>query len=561
MAPSLPTELLLSITQQWPCRDLQILQLASLLSPYTPSPATIVVHGIEATGKSGIVRSILSQYGDQDKDEDDDTYSSSNARAIPHAYVRCAECITGRHLLSKIIAAILAALGLPEDAVKGAIDHVCTMGVVLKDIFEGRKGGGVGEIEKLVLVLDGVEEQREAQQFLLPALARLGEMIPALCVVMILSTTPQPLAFEVVGIPHVYFPPYTRKEAISIITSSPPPPIPEGELPPETTSHIYPQFVSTVYDSLIGPTASTIPSFRSVCARLWPQFVGPITRGEKPLASGSGEQDVQWDFTRLLVKNRRIFQHHGEGVLVHRIAAPVVVPPPTTTSTTATATTKDTLVPTLPLSLPYLPTLVLTSAYLATYTHPRLDTVLFSKFASSASAQRKKNHHKRKLKKIFAQTDTSAPPLQGADDPQTPRKKNGPGRPRKGETKAKREVIGAGSGLTARPFPLERLLAIYRAIDPDPTLLPSSKGATAANATADAVADMVYTELATLHRLRLVVPASRSGGGGGSKGDTLPGGSEAVDAGEKWRVNVSGEWVVGMAKRIGIEVQEFVGDV
>lgn len=513
------------------------------------------------------MRSILTH----DNDNDDDSSDLNNTHTIPHAYIRCAECITSRHLLSKILAAALVSLGLSEDAVKDTVDHVSGLAVILKDILEGRRGGG--GVEKFVLVLDGVDEQREAQQFLLPALARLGEVvsslsflsmglwltvrpdkIPSLCVVMVLSSTPQPLAFEVVGISHIYFPSYSRKEAISIVTSTTSPTAIEGEISPETTSRLYAQFVSAVYDSLIGPTAGTIPSFRSACARLWPQFIAPITHGEKPLPSGGGEEVVEWDFPRLLVKNRKLFQHHGEDILVHRIA-----PPTTTTSKDNNPTT------TLPLSLPYLPTLVLTSAYLATYTHPRLDTVLFSKFASSASARRKRNHHQRKLKKISAQTDTSAPPLPGAGDEagQTP-KKQGPGRPRKGQTKAKREVLGAGSGLSAKAFPLERLLAVYRAIDPDPTLLPSSnnnKEATSAvNVTADVVADMVYTELATLHRLRLVVPASGSGGGG-ARGDTLPGGSEAVDAGEKWKVNVAGEWVVGMAKRIGVDVQEFVGDV
>lgn len=59
---------------------------------------------------------------------------------------------------------------------RDTVDHVNGLAVVLKDILEGRRGGGDG-VKKFVLVLDGVEEQREAQQFLLPALARLGEVV------------------------------------------------------------------------------------------------------------------------------------------------------------------------------------------------------------------------------------------------------------------------------------------------------------------------------------------------------------------------------------------------
>ena len=69
------------------------------------------------------------------------------------------------------------------------------------------------------------------------------------------------------------------------------------------------------------------------------------------------------------------------------------------------------------------------------------------------------------------------------------------------------------------------------------------------------MSDAIYAELATLRRLRLVVPAgSRAGlvSGGSSSGNT------SADAGEKWSVNVSGDWIGEMAKGIGVEVGEWL---
>ena len=82
-----------------------------------------------------------------------------------------------------------------------------------------------------------------------------------------------------------------------------------------------------------------------------------------------------------------------------------------------------------------------------------------------------------------------------------------------------------------RPFSLERLLAIVRAIHPHG--VPNQRS----------IADRVYCHLAELERLRLVVPAS--------------GGAASYDDEEKWRVNVSREWVEDVARQWGIGLSEF----
>jgi len=99
-----------------------------------------------------------------------------------------------------------------------------------------------------------------------------------------------------------------------------------------------------------------------------------------------------------------------------------------------------------------------------------------------------------------------------------------------------------------KPFSLERLLAILRAINPSGIPNRPGKG----------VSDRVYRELGELERLRLVV---RSSSGGGSSAGAAPGpsSSAALDDAteEKWRVNVGRDWVVAMGHAWGLTVSEY----
>ena len=80
----------------------------------------------------------------------------------------------------------------------------------------------------------------------------------------------------------------------------------------------------------------------------------------------------------------------------------------------------------------------------------------------------------------------------------------------------------------ARPFTLERLVAILRAIHPS--------GVTRG------VADRVYAELGELERLRLVVRVSEKGGD--------EGGLE-----ERWRCVVGREWVGSAGRGWGLSIE------
>ena len=93
------------------------------------------------------------------------------------AIVRSQECITQRHLLERAIANTKEALERQVDeAHVGAIEERCesisAFVVVLQRLLAGR--------QKLTLVFDGIDNQRDAAPTLLPAIARLGEVVSLL---------------------------------------------------------------------------------------------------------------------------------------------------------------------------------------------------------------------------------------------------------------------------------------------------------------------------------------------------------------------------------------------
>ena len=93
---------------------------------------------------------------------------------MPHAILSSRECITGRHLLERSLAACAASIrALPEAEIDlpaySRCESLSAFTVQLQRLLEGR--------EKFVLVLDGVDRQRDAPPTLFPALARIGEVV------------------------------------------------------------------------------------------------------------------------------------------------------------------------------------------------------------------------------------------------------------------------------------------------------------------------------------------------------------------------------------------------
>ena len=123
--------------------------------PTFANPPILVLHGLEATGKSLTIRSIL---GSLD---------------VPTAIASSKECITARHLLERTLAAVADTLiaGGKETAidVDGRCDSISVFVAQMQRILEG-KG-------KFIVVFDGIDSQREAFPTLIPAIARLGEIV------------------------------------------------------------------------------------------------------------------------------------------------------------------------------------------------------------------------------------------------------------------------------------------------------------------------------------------------------------------------------------------------
>ncbi|KAF1353453.1 origin recognition complex subunit 5 C-terminus-domain-containing protein [Delphinella strobiligena] len=382
-----PDELLMTLADQWPCRDIQIRQFTSLLSPTLPTPSTVIVHGPEASGKTGVTKSYLQTSG------------------VIHAFVPCGECITGRHLLERTLSACVDAVkptnGNSNHASSSKCESLSALTSSLERVLEG--------IDKFILVLDGVDEQREAPPTMLPALTRLGQIIPSLTVVLIV-THPHPRLLHSPGVPHVYFPPYNREQAVQILSVNPPaifldPPPPQIEytetLQAEDNLWIWARFCAAVWDSLAIGAARDIVSFRSIAEKLWRPFVQPIVDGN------FGTRD----FSRLLVSQRKLFQ--AESALLDSVIED---------TDNANMATSD-----VTHDLPHYSKWLLCAAYLASFNPARQDALYFMK----ATERR--------------------------------RRKKGGGTAARRETKSRKIPRHL---LSPSPFPLDRLFAILHAILP-----------------------------------------------------------------------------------------------
>lgn len=375
---------------------------------------------------------------------------------------------------------------------------------------------------KFVLVLDGIDRQREAPPTLMAALARFGEIvsllsscghdcpltlpsfhpasisssantsqIPNLSVILI-TTLPQTHALHKPGIPHLQFTPYPRSSLLTILSQRPPnifltPPSTEKfpdytlDLAAEDDAWLWGRFLGAVYDSLSKHTGRDLASFKNCAMRLWWPFVEPIVAG----------QFGTRDFSRLMVNRRHLFQL--EDSVLDRII-------PTSTQLSSTAPSGTTL-PTTPStkrntrtithSLPYYTTYLLIAAYLASYNPSRTDITYFMKHTDK----------RRNKRRAFSSTTASK------------------------HRKISRHL------LTPSPFSLDRLLAIFRAL---------------LDGTVPQLADLL-TQIATLTSLRLLV---RVGVAGGS--------SDVLDAGARWRVGFGWEYVRSLGRVVGLEVGEYL---
>ncbi|PVH80902.1 hypothetical protein DL98DRAFT_654352 [Cadophora sp. DSE1049] len=488
---ALPNEVILStLSARFPCRDQQIRTLATLISVRGAGSRNLVLHGLEATGKSAITKALLEELSNPlTKGETNGTKHDDSLR---FAIVKSAECIGGRHLLEQTVGAVARAMEWKDNV--GRCENLAQLAVELGRLVDSwTASGDEGKVRRFVLVFDGIDRQKDAPPTLLQALGRLGEIIPNLTTIFIV-TSPRPNLLHIPGVPHISFPAYTKPELLQILALTTPTP----ELPKET-KETWSRYCSAVWDSLSKHSGRDILSFRSVCLRLWPRFI-------KPILDGSLNPSP---FSRLLLANRSLFQ--ADSALIHNLVSNASISTSTQAQSnhlTTTSTTK-TKYTGIGAQLPYFSRLLLVAAYLASFNPPKTDTTFFMKAA--ASKRRKKGGGTALTK----------------------------GRP--GVTKHRkiaRKLLGP------QAFVLERMLAIFHAIreDADGGARGRGKGKRVEGA-----AD-VQMAVATLASLRLLVRM-------GSVGSV-----DVLDAGTKYRVAVGWEVVRGIARSVGVEVEDYLAE-
>lgn len=105
---------------------------------------------------------------------------------LRYAIIKSRECITGRHLLETTVGAVAEATQWKKQV--GRCESLASLAVEIGKLLEGFEyrvgdnGKGVGYKGKFVLVFDGVDQQRDSPPTLLPALARLGELVSLLSI-------------------------------------------------------------------------------------------------------------------------------------------------------------------------------------------------------------------------------------------------------------------------------------------------------------------------------------------------------------------------------------------
>ncbi|KAI1381323.1 origin recognition complex subunit 5 C-terminus-domain-containing protein [Hypoxylon crocopeplum] len=487
----LPDDLLASLIESFPCRDAQIRALATLLYPRAAPCRNLIVHGTEATGKSAITAGLLEAIRDRPSS---DTSNGDGGGLLNYAIVKSAECVTARHLFERTVGSVADALQWEGRGAVGRCETLAALTVELARMLKNDVQPDNTD-RRFVLVFDGIDHQREAPATLLPALARLSEIIPNLTTLFIL-TSPSPSLLRVSLTPQLYFPPYTKTEYIAILSRPPYTPSPLPNTTPQETADLWARFAAAVHDALAKPASRTLPGLARACTALWPRFTAPVAAGTHRAR----------EFTKLLVSARAYFQ--DEGVLVPGIALSTTtsiskstLPGPTDPKAKKTSEPKNSK--DLAALLPPTARLLLIAAYLASHNAPRHDQTIFSTWHSGrrrrgGAGVRQRFSKKSKHRKIA------------------------------------RKLLGPGA------FVFERMVAIYAATRRE--WVPGDTGADQGAVDGD-----VGMAVATLASLRLLV---RVGGVGGA-GDTM-------DRGGKWRVGVGWEVIRGVGRSMGVEVEEWL---
>lgn len=131
----------------------------------------MVLYGLEATGKSAIIKGVLEALASTGLGEDD-----TDEDILQFAIVKSAECITARHLLEQTVGAVAKAVEWAGTI--GRCESLAQFVVELGKLLNSRVPNATSNVkQRFVLVFDGIDKQRDSPPTLLPALARLSELV------------------------------------------------------------------------------------------------------------------------------------------------------------------------------------------------------------------------------------------------------------------------------------------------------------------------------------------------------------------------------------------------
>lgn len=145
--------------------------LTKQIKPGAAPCRNLVIYGTEATGKSAITATLLAELANRSRDD---------GFIVRYAIVNSTECITARHLYETVVAKVVDAL--ESDTAPPRCENVSQLVVELsKQLKYTPRPDGF----RFILVFDAIDRQRDAPHTLLPALARLSEIV---------SSSPPPLS-------------------------------------------------------------------------------------------------------------------------------------------------------------------------------------------------------------------------------------------------------------------------------------------------------------------------------------------------------------------------------
>eukprot|EP00058_Branchiostoma_floridae_P011778 XP_002597266.1 hypothetical protein BRAFLDRAFT_260887 [Branchiostoma floridae] len=388
-----------------------------------------------------------------------------NTLKLPHALVNCVECYTSRLLYDHILNQVALVTPAPDNDYTN-YSRCDNMNDFVKTLRTVIEDRELQE-ETMYIVLDKAERLREMDMNILPAFLRLGELTGCnVCVVLLTEIVWEKFrAGTGMCEPLVlHFPDYTKDELLEILSS---------DCPTGYTKDFYMSYINIVL-SVFYMACRNLNEIRHLALLNFPKFCEPIKKGE------ATEEDVHKLWRNIEPHLRKALQT----VYLREVSSAQWerMQEEAATQESSSANIK-TLTGKVNMELPFYSKFLLIAAYLASYNPARTDRRFFLKHAG-------------KMKKTVQQM--------------------------KRDERASSQLLGP------KPFPLDRLMAIFYSIV-------EGKVAPTAN---------IYSQISSLVTLRLM---------------TQVGSDDQLD-GAKFKCTVGLDFMRSIARTVNFDIIRYLYD-